>query len=422
MRSEMYPQPELAEFYQHVRQKTEALCKPLCIEDFGLQSMPDASPPKWHLAHTTWFFETLVLEKSLAGYQSFCPIFRVLFNSYYNAVGPQWARSERGLLSRPTVEEVFAYRQYVDRAILSLLSGGLPAQCNRLITLGLHHEQQHQELILMDLKHAFARNPLRPEYAKPKQANSGASPGGQNWIAISGGVFGFGHQDNGFCFDNEEPRHEVLMGDFEIADRMVTNLDYIEFINDGGYQRPEFWLSDGWAMAEADNWRLPLYWEAEKGSFSHFTLYGYQAVQPDMPVSHVSYYEADAFACWSRARLPSEYEWELATVRSGSKGTLMHDDQFQPRGLPSNVLDGKVHQLLGDLWEWTRSPYSPYPNYTPLPGAIGEYNGKFMCNQMVLRGGSFATPEQHIRTTYRNFFPPHSRWMFSGIRLARNVG
>ncbi|MEE2767044.1 MAG: ergothioneine biosynthesis protein EgtB [Pseudomonadota bacterium] len=417
----MDQQLELAGFYRRVRQKTEALCKPLCIEDFGLQSMPDASPSKWHLAHTTWFFETLVLEKSLAGYQSFCSGFRVLFNSYYNTIGPQWARSERGLLSRPTVEEVFAYRQHVDRAILGFLSEGLPAQCKRLIALGLHHEQQHQELLLMDLKHAFARNPLRPEYAKPDQMGLGTLPGRQNWIAISGGVFGFGHQGAGFCFDNEEPRHEALVADFEIADRMVTNLDYIEFINDGGYQRPEYWLSDGWAMAQADNWKSPLYWQPEEDGFSQFTLHGYQAVQPDAPVSHISYYEADAFASWSRARLPSEYEWELATARSGSKGALMDDDQFQPRGLASNSVKGKVHQLLGDLWEWTRSPYTAYPNYTSHPGPIGEYNGKFMCNQMVLRGGSFATSECHIRTTYRNFFPPHSRWMFSGIRLARNV-
>ena len=407
----------LAARYAEIRRLTEALCAPLAVEDYVIQSMPDASPAKWHLAHTSWFFETFVLAPAVPGYRAFHPRYAFLFNSYYNSVGARSPRPERGLLSRPTVTEVYDYRRHVDDEMLRLLTrpleGGRPSALP-VVELGLNHEQQHQELLLTDIKHAFSRNPLGPVYRECGGDRSGEVPP-LRWLEHPAGLRRVGHDGAGFAFDNEGPRHRVFLEGFRLASRLVTNREYLAFLDDGGYDRPEFWLSDGWNARCARDWAVPLYWEKQGGGWAVMTLAGVRALNEDEPVCHVSYYEADAFARWAGARLPTEAEWEAAAADVPADGNFLESGRLHPAP-PAGP--GAPAQLFGDVWEWTRSPYVPYPGYRPAGGALGEYNGKFMCNQLVLRGGSCATPRSHIRRTYRNFFPPEARWQFSGIRLA----
>ena len=410
----------LADF-QAVRRQTETLAEPLEPEDFVVQSMPDASPVKWHLAHTSWFFETFVLSSVLPGYQPRYPQYNFLFNSYYNAIGERIARDRRGLLSRPTIGEVRRYRREIDSRMEDWLGSAddraIGAISSTLI-LGMHHEQQHQELILTDLKHAFASNPLRPIYRERDPDEFGtATP--IRWTSYGAGVRQVGHQGDGFAFDNETPRHSEFVESFELASRPSTNAEYVAFLEAGGYDRPEHWLSDGWAARKARGWMSPLYWERAGDRWMTMTLAGMTEVRPDEPVTHVSFYEADAFARWSNARLATEAEWEVASSTRAIEGNFLEAGRYHPS--PSTAVEDGLSQMYGDVWEWTRSPYSPYPGYRAAAGALGEYNGKFMCNQMVLRGGSCATPRSHIRATYRNFFGPEARWQFSGIRLARDV-
>ncbi len=407
--------------YEEVRRRTEELCQPLSPEDCGGQSMPDASPVKWHLAHTTWFFEILVLEQMLPGYREFDPIFRTLFNSYYNTVGEQHPRPERGLLTRPPLEQVFEYRDYVDKRVLGCLAGGYgsSAELARVVELGLHHEQQHQELILTDIKHLFSCNPLRPAYSDCP-ALQRCEVGALAWHAYPEGVHEIGHSGEAFAFDNESPRHRVFTEAYELASRPITNEEYLEFLRDDGYARPELWLSDGWARVQRLGWEAPLYWEGSGADWTIMTLGGLRDLRGEGPVCHVSYYEADAFARWAGARLPSEAEWELAAAAAPRRGNFVETGSLHPSASLGD--GGEPAQLFGDVWEWSRSAYAPYPGFVPVEGALGEYNGKFMSNQMVLRGGSCVTPESHIRATYRNFFAPEARWQFSGIRLARDLG
>jgi len=381
--------------------------------------MDDASPVKWHLAHTTWFFETFILERWQPQYRPFHPDFRVLFNSYYQTVGRQHPRPQRGLLSRPTLEEVLAYRRHVDRHLQELLLPGADhgAELCASVELGLHHEQQHQELIVTDIKHMLSCNPLHPVYRERSESSAGESVA-LVWSSHAGGVHEIGHEGHGFCFDNEEPRHRVIVEPFELASRLTTNGEFLEFVADGGYERPELWLSDAWSVLQARAWRAPLYWERQGAGWFAMTLAGLRRLRPDEPVCHVSYYEADAFARWAGARLPTEAEWEVAAAGVPVTGNFAESGWLHPTPAPQT--EGPA-QLFGDVWEWTQSPYVPYPGYRPPAGALGEYNGKFMCNQLVLRGGSCATPSSHIRATYRNFFPPEARWQFSGIRLARDA-
>jgi len=408
---------DLADRYREVRAASEGLCAPLSPEDCGLQSMPDASPVKWHLAHTSWFFETLVLEQ-LPGYTPFHADFRLLFNSYYQSVGAQHPRPERGVLSRPSLEEVRAYRRHVDQGILHLLDAGAPLSSLAVVELGLHHEQQHQELILSDLKHAFSRNPLRPVYRERASEPAGAAQR-LRWHGFGGGLREIGHAGQGFAFDNERPRHRVFVEAFELASRPVTNAEFMAFVRDDGYARPELWLSDGFATVAARGWRAPLYWEERDGETRIFTLAGMIPLRADEPVCHVSHYEADAYARWAGARLPTEAEWEVAAQEAPREGGFVETGRLHPA--PSQPCEGHPAALFGDVWEWTSSAYTPYPGFRPLAGALAEYNGKFMSNQLVLRGGSCATPQSHIRASYRNFFPPDARWQWSGIRLARDV-
>lgn len=388
--------------------------------------MPDVSPTKWHLAHVTWFFETFVLKERVRGYKPFDPAYEFLFNSYYEAVGPRHARSKRGLLTRPSVDDVMRYRRHVDDAIGSLLSSADEsddASLTSLLTLGLHHEQQHQELLLMDIKHVFSCNPLFPAYNSVGW-DGVADLAPMRWIEIAGGIRETGHDGNGFAFDNEGPSHDVLLRGFRFGSRLVTNGEYLEFLNDDGYKRPEFWFMDGIETVRREGWSAPGYWNEVDGQWFEFTLSGLQPLDPALPVSHISYYEAAAYAAWAGRRLATEAEWECAAallpanIEDGTN--LLNSDRLHP-SVASASSDGPGHrarQMIGDLWEWTQSPYSNYPGFRSAAGAIGEYNGKFMANQMVLRGGSCVTPAGHIRTTYRNFFYPHQRWMFSGIRLA----
>ncbi|MCL4801164.1 MAG: ergothioneine biosynthesis protein EgtB [Burkholderiales bacterium] len=407
--------------FRAVRAATERLAAPLSAEDCALQSMPDASPVKWHLGHTTWFFETMVLEKAEAGFRPLRPEYRVLFNSYYVAVGPRHPRPQRGMLSRPSLDEVRAYRRDVDERMIRLLERGVAPEVDALIELGLHHEQQHQELIVTDLKHLLSLNPLNPAY----RADCGAPDGGPaapalRWHGFAAGVREIGHEGADFCFDNETPRHRVLLGAFELASRPVTNAEYLAFLADGGYSRPELWLADGWDARSKEGWDAPAYWEGSRdGAWRVFTLGGLRPVTPDEPVCHVSYYEADAYARWAGARLPSEAEWEVAAAGLPTDGHFAESGRFHPAAAPD--VRTRPAQLFGDVWEWTQSPYGGYPGFKPAAGAVGEYNGKFMANQLVLRGGSCATPADHIRATYRNFFYPYHRWQFMGLRLARDA-
>jgi ergothioneine biosynthesis protein EgtB len=403
-----------------VRAQTEALAAPLSAEDCTVQSMPDASPVKWHLAHTSWFFETFVLEAADAGYRPFDASFRVLFNSYYNAVGPKHPRPERGLVTRPGLAEVLAYRRHVDAAMNEALhAGALPTALVDRVVLGLHHEQQHQELILTDVKHLLAQNPARPAY-RSGWAPVAVAPRTLRWLDYAGGTIAVGHEGIGFAFDNEGPRHAVLVGPYALASHPVTCSEFAAFIDDGGYARPELWLSLGFDTVVAQRWNAPLYWERRDGRWHTFTLHGMVEIDPDAPVTHVSFFEADAYARWAGARLPTEFEWEAAAREVPIAGNFLDSGALHPLAAQRATPAGVPEQLYGDVWEWTQSPYSPYPRYEPAEGAIGEYNGKFMCNQYVLRGGSCATPSTHIRATYRNFFPPEARWQFSGIRLARD--
>jgi len=398
--------------FRGVRSFSVALCEPLEAEDFVVQSMPDASPVKWHLAHTSWFFETFVLSPFVAGYEPHHPQFRVLFNSYYQTVGPQFTRAERGMLTRPTVREVFAYRVAIDEAVCALLASGhdsLPAIEAR-IELGLEHESQHQELLLTDLQHALSINPLQPVYRMQPEAASFVAAPGLSFDSHAGGLMEIGHAGTGFAFDNETPRHRVYVEPYQLANRLVTQKEYCEFIADGGYRRPELWLSEGFAFLERTSTRAPLYWSDHSGEYQRYSLHGTLPIDPDAPVCHVSYYEADAYARWAGARLPSEAEWELAYAAQPASGQFVEDGPLVPRHTSSG---------FGSAWVWTRSPYVAYPGFQSSADALGEYNGKFMCDQWVLRGGSCFTPRASLRPTYRNFFPASARWQVTGIRLAR---
>lgn len=407
----------LLDQYQAVRRMSRRICSPLAIEDHSLQPMPDASPAKWHLAHTTWFFETFILNEYLPGYRIFHPAFRNLFNSYYNAVGDRPLRALRHILSRPGLVEVHAYRDHVDEAMSRLCDADLDAQARGLVLLGLNHEQQHQELIVTDVKNGLWTNPLRPPYrtAQKVMLEGNGTLSTLGWCSFDGGLYEIGFQGEGFAYDNEAPRHKVYAQAFRLATRLITNAEYMEFMLDRGYTNPQLWLSDGWDCIRNNQWSAPLYWEQRDGEWWHYTMDGMKPVQPNEPVCHVSYYEADAFAHWSGSRLPTEFEWEVAANTCAVEGNLLESERLHPQSCTSPE---RLAQIFGDVWEWTASPYIPYPNFQPAAGAVGEYNGKFMCNQMVLRGGSCATPQSHIRTSYRNFFPPHARWQFMGIRLA----
>ena len=417
-------QNALAFHFKRTRTQTEILVKPLSAEDCQLQSMPDASPAKWHLAHLTWFFETFILEKYEANFKPFDASFRVLFNSYYNGIGDKHPRAQRGLISRPTLADVMAYRQAVDERVLTILNENLnDPELTQLITLGLHHEQQHQELLLTDIKHALSMNPTQPPYAK-RWPLSSIAPQPMVWHRYAGGLVehGFDIAKGGFAFDNETPRHRVYVAPFAVSSRLVTNGDFLAFMADGGYRRPELWLSLGWDWVQAGQHALPLYWQAQQSGYVNFTLQGLVDVDPNTPACHLNYFEADAFARWSGARLPTEFEWELAAsqIKTPCSSNFVESTAYHPMPL-QHANNEQPSQLFGDVWEWTQSNYNPYPGYRPWEGLVGEYNGKFMCNQFVLRGGSCATPQSHIRASYRNFFPPDARWQFSGLRLARNV-
>ena len=406
--------------YREVRATTERLTSPLAVEDYVLQAMPDVSPTKWHLAHVTWFFETFILRPSLPGYRALDDRYQYLFNSYYNAVGPQFSRPERGHLSRPTVAEVFRYRAHVDEGIERLLASADAATLEpvtELFVLGLNHEQQHQELVLTDIKYNLAVNPLRPAYHAAAIPRRDGRP--WSWVSMDGGLVGLGCDADGFAFDNERPRHRVFVAPYRLASRPVTNGEFLEFVEAGGYRDWQVWLSEGWRIVQERGWGAPLYWERVDGAWIVQTLSGPQPLDPHAPVVHVSYLEADAYARWRGARLPTEAEWEAAATALPVRGHFMESGVFHP--VPAPPGDDTLAQMYGDVWEWTQSAYAPYPGFRPLEGPATEYNGKFMVGQLVLRGGSCATPASHLRPTYRNFFPPDARWQFSGIRLAADA-
>jgi ergothioneine biosynthesis protein EgtB len=411
---------DLVTRFDEVRAHTEALAAPLSPEDQTVQSMPDVSPTKWHRAHVTWFFETFVLADHEAGFAPFQDRYWFLFNSYYETLGPRYSRPDRGLISRPGAHEVGTYRANVDarvRDLVSTLDAGTLDKLTPVLELGFHHEQQHQELLLMDIKHVLSRNPLQPVYSGRPSALAAADQLG--WVDVEGGLVEVGHEGDGFSFDNEQPRHRVWLEPYRLADRLVTNGEWLEFMSDNGYRRHELWLSDGWAKVNAETWRAPFYWQELDGGWVEHTLHGTFPVDPALPVSHVSFYEAEAYATWAGKRLPSEAEWEHAVAIDGAStdaANLADGETFHPRAAEPST--GRLRQAFGDCWEWTSSAYHPYPGFHPAPGAIGEYNGKFMSNQMVLRGGCALTPPGHARATYRNFFPHAARWALSGVRLA----
>ena len=406
------------ELFLSVRRQSETLCSPLSPEDMMVQSCEEASPAKWHLAHTTWFFETFLLREFLPSYRAYDPDYLWLFNSYYNSISGQPEKKLRASFSRPSLASVLDYRHHVEMGMEMLLERGLPEEAERRLVLGLHHEQQHQELLAYDIKHAFWTNPLHPVYAAAGPALDEGIAGELEWVSYAGGLCEAGSTGTGFAFDNEMPRHQVYLEPFALGSRPVTCAEYLEFMEDGGYERPELWLSEGWDAVAGRGWKSPLYWNKdESGEWSVFTLRG---VFPLMrlaatPVCHMSYFEADAFARWAGKRLPTEFEWEAAASEMAVEGNLLERGMLHPIARSNG---GGLRQMFGDVWEWTASAYLGYPGYQSLPGALGEYNGKFMSNQMVLRGGSAVTPGSHIRATYRNFFSPAARWQFSGIRLA----
>lgn len=404
------------------RRFSERIAEPLSPEDCAIQSMPDASPIKWHLAHTTWFFETFLL-KTQTDYKEFHPEFTSLYNSYYNAIGKQFPRSQRGLLSRPSLADVKEYRRHVDQWLLERLQSTeqIDANWKKIIEIGLQHEQQHQELMLTDVKHLLSLNPVNCLYRNDRFiASTRVPPTQTNWTSFQDGIYEFGYPGDEFCFDNELPRHQALVQRFELSNRLVTCGEYLDFMEDQGYSRPELWLSLGWQTVCDQQWTAPLYWRQSAGRWLEYTLAGVREVDPSQPVCHLSYLEADAFARWAGARLPTEFEWELAASQSDHGDGIFADKLLESElALHPCTTTETAESLFGNVWQWTSSPYVAYPGYIPPAGALGEYNGKFMCNQFVLRGGSCATPSTHIRATYRNFFPPDARWQFSGIRLAR---
>lgn len=406
--------------YHHVRQESRQLAAPLSDADATVQSMDDASPAKWHLAHTTWFFEEMILKSNAAGYRAFDDGFGFLFNSYYESVGARHPRPRRGMITRPSLDQVCAYRDHVDAAMERLISEGPSAEVAALVELGLNHEQQHQELLLTDILHLFAQNPLKPAYREAQPLAVSPEPRPLGWVSFDGGIVEIGHKGDGFAYDCEGPRHEALIRPFRLADRLVTNREWLGFMADNGYRDPLLWLSDGWATVVTNGWGAPLYWENRDGEWWSMTLRGPQPVDPDAPVAHVSYFEADAFASWSGKRLPGEAEWERAAEGLAQSGTFAGGGLGRLRPKPASGEPG-LRQMFGDVWEWTRSPFTPYPGFRAAAGAVGEYNGKFMNGQYVLRGGSCATPDGHVRATYRNFFQPDKRWQFSGLRLAEDA-
>ncbi|MGH6819087.1 MAG: ergothioneine biosynthesis protein EgtB [Methylovirgula sp.] len=411
---------EFISLYHTVRETIRSLGARLSDADATVQSMPDASPAKWHLAHTTWFFETMVLVPRLSGYRLFDESFGFLFNSYYDTIGARQPRPKRGLITRPSLEVIYDYRAHVDAAVEKLLCDAPSPDVAALIELGCHHEQQHQELLLTDILHLFAQNPLRPAYKDPSPI--AVDPNTDQTIAyksVQGGVVEIGHNGEGFAFDCEGPRHSVFLEPFRLADRLISNREWIEFILDGGYDNPLLWLSEGWARARSENWTMPLHWDKRDDEYWTMTLRGAQPIDPAAPVCHVSYFEADAFATWAHRRLPTEAEWEHAAGEVSQTGNFLESGRLRPK--PAAKSTGEVRQMFGDVWEWTRSAFSPYPRFRAAEGAIGEYNGKFMCGQFVLRGGSCVTAADHVRPTYRNFFPPDARWQFSGLRLAEDA-
>ncbi|MGI4741446.1 MAG: ergothioneine biosynthesis protein EgtB [Janthinobacterium lividum] len=419
---------ELPAHYQAVRAQSVALVRPLLPEDTVVQPSLDVSPPKWHLAHTTWFWETMLLQRFAPGYEVYDPQYAYLFNSYYNSLGSRVNRADRGTLSRPPLADVYRYRAYVDEHMAALLARlpELPAAATELVELGLHHEQQHQELLATDIKYILSTNPLAPGYlaaeALPPVAPATIS-GPAAWLAVPGGIYAVGHQQEGFSFDNELPVHEVLVAPFELQNRLVTNGDFVQFIEAGGYRQFQFWLGEGWDLVNREGWTAPLYWsQTAAGQWQRYGPTGLAPLNLAAPASHLSFYEADAYAQWAGARLPTEAEWETAARYFGATpegGNWLESGHFDPLPLPTDADPAQCHQLLGDCWEWTYSAYHPYPGYQRAAGALGEYNGKFMLNQLVLRGGSCATPESHIRLTYRNFFHADKRWQYTGLRLAR---
>lgn len=410
--------------YQAVRAQSQALCAPLLPEDTVVQPTLDVSPPKWHLAHTTWFWETFLLKEYVCDYQLFHPDYAFLFNSYYNSLGSRVNRADRGTLSRPALADVLAYRAHVDAALTTLLTENeaLPATFYELLELGLQHEQQHQELLATDIKYILSTSPLAPAYLHEDLPGGTSFGSAASWLPVPGGIHRIGFQEEDFCFDNELAAHDVLLAPFELQNRLVTNAEYLAFIEAGGYRDFRYWMGEGWDLAQAQGWEAPLYWVRKVNGWYRFTHHGLRAVEAAAPVTHISFYEADAYANWAGARLPTEAEWETAARHFGATsdgGTWLESSQFDPQPLPVDADPNQCHQLLGDCWEWTYSAYHAYPGYARAAGALGEYNGKFMVNQLVLRGGSCATPESHARLSYRNFFPADKRWQFSGIRLAR---
>ena len=410
---------DLARFFAETRARSVSLVKGLSDADATVQSMDDASPAKWHLAHITWFFEEFLLGAHAPGYQVFDARFRYLFNSYYEAVGPRHPRPQRGMLSRPSLAEVLAYREHVDAAMLRLLGSPLSQPLAQLVELGVHHEQQHQELLLTDLLHMFAQNPLKPAYRPASTSPVLSAVQSPGWVAFDGGIVEIGHPGDSFNFDCETPRHRALLQPHALSTHLVTNREWCEFIADGGYGDPRLWLSDGWRTVQTAQWRAPLYWEQRDGAWWQMSLAGEQPLAPEAPVCHISFFEADAYARWAGKRLPTEFEWESAAARQPVVGNFADSGKYRPQ-LAGEDTQAPLKQLFGDVWEWTSSPYVAYPGFRTAPGAVGEYNGKFMNGQYVLRGGSCATPAGHARATYRNFFYPHQRWQFMGLRLAED--
>jgi ergothioneine biosynthesis protein EgtB len=413
----------LIEQFRRVRDFSTHLCRSLEPEDYVVQSMPDVSPTKWHLAHTSWFFETFVLKVWMQRYRSEVPQYAYLFNSYYNAAGDMHRRDLRGLISRPTVAETYRFRESIDQCVIKLIEDAddaLLTELEPVLTLGVHHEQQHQELLVTDIKHVFSQNPLYPVFQLNAAAPETGKIAPQHFVEFDEATAMIGRAGAGFSYDNEGPRHRALVPAFSLSNRLITNGEYLAFIEQGGYTRPEFWLSLGWTTVKEQRWKAPLYWVQRDGAWWNFTLSGFRPVNVSEPVTHVSYFEADAYANWEGARLPTEFEWEHAASELPIEGNFVDAQRFHPAPTVSTNGENTLLQMFGDVWEWTRSAYLPYPGYRAVPGALGEYNGKFMCNQMVLRGGSCATSRSHIRPTYRNFFQPEKRWQFTGIRLARD--